>query len=177
MKELAAMTKQLNEEFLQDSEEVVLEVETSLDAFGGFEKHKKQIEELAAKVAVGRSKIKNLVGRVDVVKQRVAGWEKSEVEWQERTRQRLRILWIIIAIGGFFFTGLMVFQMTPARTQGPGVIKGWNASLVGGTVPGMKTGQNETFSLTRHTADKLEKTPQEEEVLEDEPRLRIFDEL
>ena len=43
MKELASMTKQLNEKFKTESEEVTRDVEIQLDGFAGFEDQKKRI--------------------------------------------------------------------------------------------------------------------------------------
>ncbi|KAH8593641.1 hypothetical protein B0O99DRAFT_653169 [Bisporella sp. PMI_857] len=180
MKELATLTKQLNDDFVQESEEVIEEVETSLDGFEGFEKQQKRIGDLAARVKAGRNKIKVLVSRVEVVREKINTWEKMEVEWQESTRKRLRILWIVIAVTGLLITGVLAFQYTPAKTQGPAVIKGWNASLVGGALSDEENIVNETFNLRRHTEEalaKLKEPDKEEEVLTDEPRLRVFDEL
>jgi len=180
MKELANLMREVHSEFLEDSEEVVEEIETALEAFDGFQDQQGRIEALAERVKAGRTKVEALGTKVEAVRMKVDGWEKVEVEWQESTRKRLRILWIVIAVCGIIVSGLMVFQFTPARTQGPGVIKGWDPNLIGGEVKDVERMKNETFSLRRNPVEALEKMKEEKkklETLEEEPRLRAFDEL
>lgn len=174
------MTRQLNDEFERESEEVVAEIETSLEAFEGFKDQQTRINDLSERVKKGREKIKVLGDRVGIVAEKVDGWERAEGEWQERTRKRLRVLWIIIAIGGVLFLGLVAFQYTPARTHGPGVLKGFNASELGGNVPDLEQIKNETWKLKRSTEAALEKMKaksKDKRKLDEDPRLRVFDEL
>lgn len=107
MREIAGLTKDLNEVFKDESEEVVREIETSLTGLVDLEAHQQRIEALAASVQKGRQKIKTLADRVDVVKDKVDAWERSELDWQERTRKRLKVLWIIMAVCGLVFLGFM----------------------------------------------------------------------
>jgi hypothetical protein len=178
MKELAGLARELNDEFEHESEEVVTEIETSLAGFEGFDGQQKRIEALAERVKKGREKIKVLGDRVEIVTEKVDGWKKAEEEWHERTRKRLKGLWIIIAVCGVLVLGLVAFQYTPARTQGPGVLKGFNASELSG-VPDLKQTRNEKWSLKRKTEDALEQMNSrgKEEKVEDDGRLRVFDEL
>jgi hypothetical protein len=179
LKELAGLTRELNEEFEHESQEVVTEIEASLAGFEGFEDQQKRIEALAERVKKGREKIKLLGDRVEIVTEKVDGWDKAEGEWRERTRKRLKVLWIIITVCGVLVLGLVAFQYTPARTQGPGVLKGFNASELSGDVPDLEKIRNETWSLKRKTEDALEKMKArgKEEKVEDDARLRVFDEL
>ena len=177
MKEVAGMMREVHSEFLEDSEEVVEEVEVALEGFEGFQDQQARIETLAERVKVGRAKVETLGTRVEAVRRKIDGWEQAEVEWQESARRRLKILWIVIAVCGILCSGLMVFQYTPARTQGPGVIKGWDPNLIGGEVKDVERMKNETFSLRRSTVEALEKMRDTQETLQDEPRLRAFDEL
>lgn len=180
LKELAGMTKELNEEFERESGVVVAEIETSLDGFEGFKEQQTRIDTLSERVKKGREKIKVLGDRVGIVAEKVDGWERAEGEWQERTRKRLKVLWFIIAICGVLFLGLVAFQYTPARTQGPGVLKGFNASDLGGSIPDLDQIKNETWKLKRSTEAALEKMKaksKSKRKLEEDPRLRVFDEL
>lgn len=177
MKELAGMMREVHSDFLEESEDIVEEVEVALEGFEGFQEQQSRIEALATQVKAGRAKVEALGTRVEAVRRKVDGWEKVEVEWQESTRKRLKMLWIVIAVCGVIFSALMVFQYTPARTQGPGVIKGWDPNLIGGPVEDVEKLKNETFSLRRSTVEAFEKLKDVQETLEDEPRLRVFDEL
>jgi len=133
-------------------------------------------------VRKSREKIKTLAERVESVRGHVDGWEKAEGEWQERTRKRLKVLWMVIASVGVVIFGALAFQYAPARTHGPPVLKGLNASEFGGALPDvdLEKIRNETWTLKRSTEDALEKMKaknREKEEEEEDPRLRIFDEL
>jgi hypothetical protein len=169
----------LNEEFTIEAQEVVDDVTGQLDGFGGFRDQEVRLGALKARVERGREKIKALGERVDVVKERVDGWEIAEGEWQEKTRKRLRILWILMSIVAAVMVALMAYEYTPARTtHGPGVMKGLNASGLLGKIPDMESLKNETWTLKREVGEKLEGLKNREDAPPDEdPRLRVFDEL
>ncbi|KAK7952096.1 uncharacterized protein PG986_007824 [Apiospora aurea] len=108
MKELACMSQEMNEVFKKDSLELVTEVETQLDSFGQFDEQEERIEALKGRILTGRQKVQSLSERMDRVHRRVENWERADKDWQERTRKRLRIVWIItsimlfVVIGAFF---------------------------------------------------------------------------
>jgi hypothetical protein len=178
MKELASMTKKLNEEFTTESEGVFRDVEIQLDGFGDFEDQQKRIGGLQERVMAARDRIKTLGGRVDIVKEKVDSWEKAEGEWQEKTRKRLRILWMLMAVIGVVLLGLMGFQYSPARSQ-LDMLKGVNTSSLAEVLPDLERIANKTGSWKKTTMDAVEKKfeIEEKEKLEEDPRLRLFDEL
>ncbi|KAL3427620.1 hypothetical protein PVAG01_01129 [Phlyctema vagabunda] len=180
LKELSLMARRLDEDFQTESADLIKDVNTQLDSLNNFNEQHRSIEDLDTRVTKGRAKIKTLAERVDIVRKRVEGWERGEVAWQERTRKRLRLLWIIMSIIATILIVLIVFQYTPARTQGPGVMHGFNSSMLAGRVPSVEQLQDEAWNLKRSTADGLETLRnkiQEDQPLEDDPRLRLFDEL
>ncbi|CAG8953840.1 hypothetical protein HYFRA_00006732 [Hymenoscyphus fraxineus] len=171
MKELATMTRNLNEEFKAESEEVVNEVRGQLEAFEGFESQEKKISGLQERVREGREKIEILGGRVEVIRLRVESWEKRDSEWKERTRRRLRLLWAIISVAAVMF--LLRFLYSPSRAQ-KGVVMGTNTS----NVPHLGELGDESLQAKNKTSSLLELLRnQEEGELEEDPRLTIFDEL
>lgn len=178
MKELASVTNQLNEEFKTESKGVVQDVETQLDGFEGFEDQQKRIQELQERVMAGRERIKTLGSRVDVVREKVEGWEKAEEEWQEKTRKRLRVLWILMAMCGVIMVAMMGMKYTP-RNQAMDALKGVNTSSLAEIMPDLERIRNESKGVGRSTLDALEKMLEkdESENLEEDPRLRLFDEL
>jgi len=177
LKELANMTRKLNEDFKTESEEVVIDINTQLSTFEGFDDQQKRIEALAERVQAGRERIKTLGSRVDIVKKRVSCWEQAETEWKEKTRKRLRIMWSVIFISAFIIIGMVMYQYTPAKTHGPSTLKGLNRTGLLGKMPDMDALENETWTLKRKTEDALEGLRNKPERLEEDPRLRIFDEL
>lgn len=58
LKELATMTRQLNDEFKIESEELVRDVTSQLESFEQFTSQETRIVELAARVKAGRERIK-----------------------------------------------------------------------------------------------------------------------
>jgi hypothetical protein len=179
MKELAVLTRQLNEEFGTESEEVVRDVEGQLEGFEDFEEQRRRIQDLQTRVMDGRDKIKTLGTRVDIVKEKVEGWEKAEGEWQNRTRKRLRMLWIMIAVTGVAVLALMGMRYTPARNQAIEALKGVNASSLEEILPDLERIKNSTKSTGRTTMDAIERMLVKEgvEELQEDPRLRLLDEL
>lgn len=179
LKELAELTRKLNEDFKKDSSEVVTDAISQLDAFDDFQVQEQKILQLEKRIVAGRERAETLGLRVQAVKQRIERWEKVEGEWQQRTRKTLRVLWSVTAVTFLVVLGLVAFQYTPARSLGPGVLHGFNISNFTGNVADMGNELgNETLRLKRSAIDALErlqKPPKEE--IEEDPRLRAFDEL
>ncbi|KAI1459038.1 hypothetical protein F4805DRAFT_98981 [Annulohypoxylon moriforme] len=98
LKELAGMAQELDENFKTESQGLVNELEQQTDSFGHFQDQQKRIEELQGRIHEGRGKVEALSKRVDVVRDRIESWERADMEWQERTRRRLTIIWIITSI-------------------------------------------------------------------------------
>ena len=179
LKELASMTKELNTEFQHESEDVVTEIENSLEGFQGFEEQQKRIEGLAERVKVGREKIKMLGDRVEVVKERVDGWETADREGQVRTKKRLRIMWGLVGFVGVIVLGVAGLKYSLDEEQGWGALEGLNETVAEG-LPDFKRIRNETWTLKENTVEALEKMREktrDREELPEDPRLRVFDEL
>jgi hypothetical protein len=177
--ELAQMTRLLNEEFGTESEKVVKDIRVSLDGFHGFTTQQRQIEELSERVKAGRDKVNTLRTRVDLVRDRVEGWERAEGEWQDRTRKRMRVLWILMSVAAAVFVALSIFRYTPVGSPGLEILTRLNVSDIVGSVPEPEP-RNETWTLKKTVMNALENMSScdmGEEPLEEDPRLRLFDEL
>jgi hypothetical protein len=179
LKELAALTRKLNDDFIQESTEVVNDIEIQLESFGDFQGQERRIRQLEHRVETGQEKAHILGDRVELVKQKIERWERVEGEWQQRTRKRLKIIWVMTAVAIFIISGMVALQYAPARTHGPGTLHGFNMSSIAVNISQIENIlSNETRSLKRSAFDALEelrRAPEEE--LEDDPRLRAFDEL
>ncbi|ROT36757.1 hypothetical protein SODALDRAFT_380250 [Sodiomyces alkalinus F11] len=117
MKDLAILSRALQNDFEKESGEMVHEVQGQLEALGGFEEQEKRILELQDRIQAGRTKIHGLSERVDVVRRRVEGWEKADLEWRQRTRKRLRNVWIVISV----VVAAIVLLLVGARYVPPGM--------------------------------------------------------
>ncbi|KAI1096281.1 hypothetical protein F5B19DRAFT_438594 [Rostrohypoxylon terebratum] len=98
LKELAGMSQQLDENFKTESQGLVSELEQQANSFGRFDDQQRRIEELQGRIHEGRGKVEALSKRVDVVRDRIESWERADKDWQEKTRRRLTIIWIITSI-------------------------------------------------------------------------------
>ncbi|PQE04351.1 septum formation initiator domain-containing protein [Rutstroemia sp. NJR-2017a BBW] len=183
LKELASMTRELNEGFNTEAEEVVQEIKTQLDGFEGFEMQQNKVEGLEQRVKQGRETIKTLSGRVEVVRKRVESWEKTEQEWQEKTKKRLQILWVFISICATLLLAVVIADYIPGKPQGSGLIQGMNASQLPG-VREIEKAKNESWGLTRPpSAEALDSLlgkdakDKEEEKAKEDVRLQVFDEI
>lgn len=142
MKELAILSRDIKDEFEKQSDEMVQDVQGQLDTLGGFEEQEKRIGGLQERIRTGRNKIHGLSERVDVVRRRVEGWEKADLEWRQRTRKRLRNVWIIMSV--VFAT--LVLLLVGAKYAPPSEM----ADLDGqGAAPDGSDGPSPSFSLQR----------------------------
>ncbi|KAH9909379.1 hypothetical protein F4778DRAFT_776531 [Xylariomycetidae sp. FL2044] len=107
LKELAAMAQELNEAFKTESQGLVDEIEAQLQSFGQLDDQQQRIQDLQGRIHVGRKKVEALSKRVDVVRERIEGWERADREWQERTRKRIRIIWMVMLV--LLFVPALVF--------------------------------------------------------------------
>ncbi|KAK5624646.1 hypothetical protein RRF57_000362 [Xylaria bambusicola] len=178
MRELTAMSEDLNESFTRESRALVSEIQSQLRVYDQSEDQKKRIQDLQARIRAGRDKVQALSKRVDVVRERIEGWEKADKEWQERTRKRLRIIWIIISVVTFVLVVLFIGpQYVPSATD---------ISKLAKVAPGASEGKPPMESLvgnsSRSAALMVEEVREEltlrkAPALVDQEALRIFDEL
>lgn len=93
LKDLATASSATSAGFIAESQSVLAEAQSQLDAFGSFAEQESRVRALQDRVHGGREKIAALSGRVDVVRSRVERWERADRDWQERTRRRLKLVW------------------------------------------------------------------------------------
>jgi hypothetical protein len=183
LKELAQLSRQMKEEFDQESFKIVKDVNAELDGLSNFEEHEKKIQQLETRIAAGRARAYALNLRVEGVKARVEQWEHAEKEWEQQIRKTLRIIWIVTACLIVLILGLLALQYTPLRTtgMGTGVLHGFNASNVTMNITELEDKFRDgsiTANLKRATVGALDSLREAvEENLEEDPRLRLFDEL
>ncbi|KAM0133352.1 hypothetical protein ACHAO1_006289 [Botrytis cinerea] len=181
LKELAAMTRQLNEDFSTEGEELVQESRAQLEGFEEFEAQEQKIKALEKRVKEGRNTINTLSGRVDVVRKRVKGWEQAEEEWQDKTRKRLKMMWILMSICAAILLSIVVLAYIPSKGQGHGAVR-FNISNPT-ALRELEKAKNETINMLKPALDILESsTPgsevnKEAEQLAEDPRLKVLDEL
>lgn len=178
LKELSLIARQLNEDFDDDSQAVVSEIEEQIKAFGDFKEPQTKIEALQARIQTGREKVNRLGARVEVIRKRAEGWAKVEDQWQEKTRKRIKLFWGLSATTVVVLVGLLIFQYTPARIPAPGIMDGLNAQSLKTGVLDLERGlANESLTIETQVSNVLEELRKTPDSLEDDPRLKVFDEL
>jgi hypothetical protein len=190
LKELADLARSLDSEFKAEAEIVETEFTSQLDAFENFDSQEEMIEDLQKRVEVGRKKIKGLGERVEQVRERVDGWERGEKEWQDKTRKRMRVMWIVGTSIVGVIAAIWTFH-TPGSGTGLGVERNGTAlnttGLLGkipdedsGVLGKMKdvVGMNRSWGLKGEQGELLEelRSRNVKEKVEDS-RLKLFDEL
>lgn len=139
LKELCERSRQLNDRFSTEADDMVTDISAQLDTFGQFEDQQKRIELLQGRIQAGRKRIKSLSERVDAVSARIESWERADREWQEKTRKRLKALWVITSIVFFLLLSLFIgSQYVPENTEsttihvaGQGLTRGEDLSGAG----------------------------------------------
>ncbi|TGJ85888.1 hypothetical protein E0Z10_g2859 [Xylaria hypoxylon] len=178
MKELAAMSQEINKTFTSESRALVSEIESQLSVYDQSADQKKRIEDLQARIHAGRDKVQALSKRVDVVRERIEGWEKADKEWQERTRKRLKTVWIIISVVAF----VLMFLFFGAQYAPSSVDINKSAEVAPG-VPGGRPPVESLVGNSSKSAAAMADEVREELTLRRahgsvEPEvLRVFDEL
>ncbi|CAK7219718.1 hypothetical protein SEUCBS140593_003989 [Sporothrix eucalyptigena] len=80
-----------------------------------------RLEQLSERVHRGRQTIKDLADRVETARSRVERWERADRAWQERTRTRLKVLWVIVSSVVLVLVVLLAVML---RQPGGGATKG-----------------------------------------------------
>ncbi|KAL0938977.1 uncharacterized protein CTRU02_205587 [Colletotrichum truncatum] len=119
IKELAVASRRMTSEFKREAGEMVREVDGQLATFGQFNEQESRIKTLQGRIETGRTRIQGLSERVDLVRRRIEGWERADREWQEKTRKRLRIVWIVMSV--LFAVLILLFAGAQYAQQAGGV--------------------------------------------------------
>ncbi|KAJ2985445.1 hypothetical protein NUW58_g5525 [Xylaria curta] len=177
MKELAVMSQEINKSFTNESRALVSEIESQLSLCDQSADQKKRIQELQARIHAGRDKVQALSKRVDAVRGRIEGWEKANNEWQERTRRRLKAIWIIISIVAFVLMLLLVgAQYAPSSTDHHNPPELAQGIQEGKPPMGSLLGNNSKSAVAMADEVRQELT-RNRAPLADQGVLRVFDEL
>ncbi|KAI8720969.1 hypothetical protein NCS52_00543100 [Fusarium sp. LHS14.1] len=107
LKELAEESQSIHNNFEKDAREIENDITAQIASFGQFEEHQNNIESLQARIQDGRSRIRSLSERVDIVRERVERWERLDKESQDKTRLRLRAIMICMSV--IMLTMLVLF--------------------------------------------------------------------
>ena len=135
LRSLAAAARETNDRFTSEADSIARSIDHQIVQLEGGDKadrsdrpdrsHKKKVTpneqqarlvQLSERVKAGRQSIESLSERVERVRARVDRWERADKGWQDRTRTRIRVVWVIIL--GVVVAGIAVYvvvtRVTPA---------------------------------------------------------------
>lgn len=156
--------------FARDVSDLADDTRTQLDALGRCDAQTDRLAALEVRISGGRDRAAVLSARVDAVRARVEGWERADRVCRERTRRRLRVLWVamIVLAGVLALLALGVLYAPPpaaveeAVKAVDGRLGGMLKNLTSGTNGGGRTKMGKDDGSPSTGADDL---------------LRVFDEL
>ncbi|KXH41534.1 hypothetical protein CSIM01_13246 [Colletotrichum simmondsii] len=170
IRELTEASRQMTGELVSEADEMARDVAGQLDTFGQFGEQESRIKTLQGRIESGRTRIEGLSGRVDLVRRRIEGWERADREWQEKTRKRLRAVWIVTSV---VFAVLILLFVGAQYLGGPADLEG----AAGRALKGLEKGANRSVEGAEG-APKLSPLWEDRRGREEEEdRLRVFDEL
>ena len=89
LQDLAALTKELHDNFDADTKEITEEIRSQYEGFGDFKRQREQVTELEARIRAGREKADSLNARLMDAKKRVEDCARSEAELEVRNTRKI----------------------------------------------------------------------------------------
>lgn len=178
LQELSSLTKQLRHDFDDQSEGFKEDMQEQINGFGGFNIQKDRIDGLESRVKKSREEADRLSERLRTAQERIQVLEVREGEWQATVNRRFTIFWTTLGTIVALVIALTIFNLTSsagglsamdaARINSSDIIESDGIPL---SVQAALESEKQALSTSRPrvTSTAL--------VLEEDPRLRIFDEL
>ena len=177
LQEISLRTSTLHHDFQEDADELVSDIKDQISSYKTSNTSQAKIESLESRIRNGRVKVSLLGQRLENVRARVETWEKQEAQWQAQVSNRLRMLWGGLITAGVILTILIGVHYSPARTLDGDSSPATN--LANGTQNKTRANLEGMSPFTGPQLKRSEALPRWPEVppTEDDPRLRIFDDL
>lgn len=180
LQQLSTRMKELHSEFESETDKLGADIQAQIDGFGDFSHQKERVQELENRVKAGRERTGALTARLGDASKRIDARKELEAEWQAAARRRMKMFWSIVgAVIVLITLTVLVYSARTSSSQG---------STLG--VPRPKhTLDLERVSIPSPVKELLSsiRTPSSSSPTqlpvftglsaEDDPRLRIFDEL
>ena len=126
LRSLASAARATNRRFTAEAEAITHEIDqqvTQLEVHGHTSGNKEsgvvltpadqqqRLEQLSERVHRGRQTIQDLAERVETVRSKVQRWEQADRAWQERTRTRLKALWVVVSTAVLLLVVLLAVML------------------------------------------------------------------
>jgi hypothetical protein len=176
LKDLAETSRDIHATFDKGARGLESDIVSQLGAIGRFDNQQRRIESLQGRIHGGRTKIKSLSERIDLVRDRMETWERADKEWQERTRKRLRVIWTVMSV---VFLAVVCLFLGIRYSSGPEWNHGLKASDEAGRAlpPAELLNASKPGQILEDDDTGSSRTLPWEKRGDDGERLRAFDEL
>ena len=137
LRNLSSSTSVHQQTFATESKEISHEISHQISAFEDFEAQSQRIKALQKRMHSGKQYVEALGARLERVKSKVEGYERTEEEWRDRVSRRLRMLWGCIGTILCLFVVFVIIRHWPKARDGvlPPVARFGNLTI-GGLVGG-----------------------------------------
>lgn len=176
LSDLAENSREIYRTFEKDSRGLETDITKQLDALGHFDEQQSKVEGLQTRINEGRARVQALSTRVDAVRERVESWERADQSWQERTRRRLKYIWMVVTIVTLVVTALFLAFRYGTSESPLAALDEIVASAA--DIPGR--GRPDGFGATPPVHEELGSPLQEplfSSPVRNDDRLRVLDEL
>lgn len=173
LKDMAETSRNIHNDFDKDSKEIECDITLQIASMGQFEEQEASIESLQTRIQDGRAKIRSLSDRVEVVRQRVEGWERLDKVSQEKTRRRLKAITICMSVVTLAMILVYVFgvQYAPPSTA----FMQTETRMAESIIESRKEAGHTEVPVERH--EDADGTYLRKRPVDGGERLRVFDEL
>ncbi|KAL6403620.1 hypothetical protein AUP68_12978 [Ilyonectria robusta] len=173
LKDMAETSRNIHNDFDKDSKEIECDITLQIASMGQFEEQEASIESLQTRIQDGRAKIRSLSDRVEVVRQRVEGWERLDKVSQEKTRRRLKAITICMSVVTLAMILIYVFgvQYAPPSTA----FMQTETRMAESIIESRKEAGHTEVPVERH--EDADGTYLRKRPVDGGERLRVFDEL
>ncbi|OCK81029.1 hypothetical protein K432DRAFT_416311 [Lepidopterella palustris CBS 459.81] len=179
LQELSNLTIELHDRFENDADELEGDIQGQIDAFNEFEVQQKQVDKLEMRIKGGNEKASALNERLEKARKRVEVREKIEAEWDSKMSRRLRVLWGILGTLALLFVAfLLLHQFQPSNGDATPNNSSRSSTSLNFTEVSVPHSVKEILSSCQaRKTSGLTVPAVSSSSPDDDPRLRIFDEL
>lgn len=195
LQELSGLTKELQVNFESDTRELVEDVTGQVEGFEGLKTQQEHVSALEGRITAGKQRADALTARLARAKERVDARARAEAEWQATSTRtishdtegtkiltnadRLRLFWSTL---GFLFALIVAFilfhhlkPMPDAEDAGAVLDPESRTAILNAPIP--EIAKEDILGLGMKPVSPIVGTPTVRPLLEDDDRLRRFDEL
>ncbi|KAF1944062.1 hypothetical protein EJ02DRAFT_442808 [Clathrospora elynae] len=179
IQELSSLTRELHDNFESDTTELIEDVSGQVDAFDGFKTQQEHVTGLEERIKAGKEKADTLTARLAQAKERVDARAKSEALWQAKNTQRMRIFWGTLgSIVAVIVAVILFHHFKPTHVaEEPKATLDFASRSVILEAPIPDIAKEAVIGPSTTTASSRVETSFAKPLLEDDERLRGFDEL